>query len=155
MLPTLINIAGAPWPVLPEGVHCADFTSVADVFATNHWRRELFSGLVEASRNLAHAGCLRLYLDGSYVTGKPKPNDYDACWDPTGVDNNLLDPVLLDFSNLRAAQKVKFKGEFFPSSLRVKNTGSTFIEFFQIERFTGFKKGIVLIEITNDPVIQQ
>jgi hypothetical protein len=32
-----------------------------------------------------------------------------------GVTVRLLDPVLVDFSNLRAAQKAKYFGEFFPA----------------------------------------
>jgi hypothetical protein len=44
------------------------------------------------------------------------PNDFDACWAMAGVDFDLLDrldPVLLDWSNRRAAQKAKFGDELF------------------------------------------
>jgi hypothetical protein len=41
---------------------------------------------------------------------KSKPNDYDGCWDPEGVDFRLVDPVLLDLSNGRAAQHAKYRG---------------------------------------------
>ena len=101
------------------------------------------------------AGCGCLYLDGSYVTAKPLPGDYDACWEPAGVEEGLLDPVFLDFDDERAAQKAKYQGEFFPSSALVGGVGSTFLEFFQLERFSGLKKGIVQIELVGDPMSQK
>ena len=48
-----------------------------------------------------------MYLDGSFVTAKEFPSDFDGCWDPDGVDGAKLDPVLLVYDNLRAAQKAK------------------------------------------------
>jgi len=41
------------------------------------------------------------------VTVKRRPGDFDVCWDATEVNLKLLDPVLLDFSDARAAQKSK------------------------------------------------
>ena len=41
---------------------------------------------------------------------KAIPNDYDACWEETGVDPVILDPG-------RAAQKAKYMGELFPASV--------------------------------------
>lgn len=154
MLPNLIQLPGAPWRVLPQGMHVMDFRSVSAGFVTNERRRIQFDGLLRAARNLRGAGCGRLYLDGSYVTAKPWPGDYDACWDPTGVVEELLDPVLLDFDDERAAQKAKYQGEFFPSSILVREVGSTFLDFFQLDRFTGLKKGIVQIELVGDAMIE-
>lgn len=99
------------------------------------------------------AGCPTVYLDGSYVTGKPKPGDFDACWDPTGVDPGKLDPVFLQFANGRAEQKVAFKGEFFPSSMMCVDVGRAFVDFFQLDRFTGKQKGIVSISLSADPIL--
>ncbi len=114
MIPSLVHIQGSPWPVLPPGIYPAGLAEVATSFATNPWRRELFDGLAEALRRLRHAGCPTVFLDGSYVTGKPKPGDFDACWDPLGVDPGKLDPLFLQFANGRSAQKAAFKGEFSP-----------------------------------------
>jgi hypothetical protein len=134
-------------------VHQASLDEVEAAFATNFWRRELFGGLVGASKRLRRAGCLTILLDGSYVTGKPRPGDFDACWDPSGVDGRKLDPVFLEFRNGRAAQKAAFMGEFFPSSMICTDVGRTFVDFFQIDRFTGKKKGIVSIPLSTDPVL--
>ncbi len=154
MIPPLIDVPDAPWRVLPEGEHAADLEAIAVAFAINARRRQLFEGLVQASRDLCSAGCQRLYVDGSYVTGKPIPADYDACWDPTGVDSHSLHPVFLDFSDDRSAQKARYGGEFFPSSARADLVGNTFLEFFQLERYSGGRKGIVFVDLATDPMIQ-
>ena len=75
-----------------------------------------------ALENLKSAGCRTVYLDGSFVTIKVIPNDYDACWDEDGVDPVLLDPVLLIFDAGRVAQKAKYMGELFPASV-IANVG--------------------------------
>ena len=153
MIPALVHLPGSPWPALPPGVHQASLGEVATAFATNPWRRSLFDGLVDASGRLQRAGCPTVYLDGSFVSGKPKPGDFDACWDPMGVDQTKLDPVFLQFANGRAAQKMAFKGEFFPSSMLCADVGRTFVEFFQHDRFTGKQKGIVSIPLSADPLL--
>ena len=152
MIPELVEIKNAPWEVLPCGIHKATLAEVKKFFGTNPHRRELFEGLVRALIALHIAGCRTVYLDGSYVTGKPKPNDYDACWDPAGIDPKKLDPVFFDFDNLRANQKQIFFGEFFPS---IANgvPGQPILEFFQRERYTGAAKGILLIDLTSDPLL--
>ena len=63
------------------------------------------AGLRAALENLRDAGCQTAYTNGSFVTDKEHPNDYDACWEEGGVDPNLLDPVLLNFDLGRATQK--------------------------------------------------
>ena len=35
------------------------------------------------------AGVEVLYLNGSFVTAKPDPGDYDACWDMADPDVNF------------------------------------------------------------------
>jgi hypothetical protein len=153
MIPSLVPLLGSPWAVLPPGAHCASLQEVAVEFAGNSWRRDLFAGLVRASRKLRVAGCALVYLDGSFVTSKPKPRDFDACWDPQGVDPAKLDRVFLEFANSRAAQKAAFKGELFPSSMVCSDVGRTFIEFFQLDRFTGKQKGIIAIPLSADPLL--
>ena len=82
---------------LPPGVHDAGWPEVVSCFSGNRHRARLMSGLSAASRNLAAAGCRALLLDGSFVTAKPVPGDYDGAWETEGVDPGRLDPVLLDF----------------------------------------------------------
>lgn len=47
-------------------------------------------GLLAACRNLAEAGCGLLLLDGSFVSAKAPPGDYDAAWETEGVDPDRL-----------------------------------------------------------------
>jgi len=84
---------------LPEGEHVATWDDVVERFGWNPRRRQLLDGLGEAIDLLAAAGCRRLWLNGSFVTAKDEPGDFDACWDTTGVDLDRLDPVLLDLTN--------------------------------------------------------
>lgn len=145
MIPDLINI-GAAWKVLPSGVHNATFIDIKRCFATNERRESLYEGLLRGCQALKSAGCIAVYLDGSYVTEKPTPGDFDVCWDPKGVDPNKLDPVFLDFDDRRRNQKQKYGGEFFPSS--EKADGSlTFVDFFRTDRDTGKEKGIICIRL--------
>ena len=153
MIPELVSIAGIPWQVLPPGIHTASLDDVKSRYAINPRRRVLFEGVVDAAGRLRSAGCARIYLDGSYVTSKPLPGDFDACWDPSGVDQERLDPVFNDHSNLRAAQKAEFKGEFFPTSMTCADIGRSFLEFFQTHGATRKEKGILAIHIAQDPLL--
>jgi Family of unknown function (DUF6932) len=153
MIPTLIAVPGSPWNVLPPGIHQATLMEVEQTFTYNPHRRELFTGLLSAAAHLYSVGCRRVLLDGSYVSGKPVPADYDACWDPGGVDFAKLDPVFDDFDDGRANQKARFGGEFFPSTVIELDSGAVFAEFFQIDRFTGKKKGILSITLATDEAV--
>ncbi len=104
-------------------------------------------GIRAAIENLKNAGCLTVYVDGSFVTAKEVPNDFDACWDETGVDPLALDPVLLIFDPGRATQKAKYLGELFPASAIADGDGFSFLEFFQTDKDTGRPKGIVTIDL--------
>ncbi len=92
---------------------------------------------------LAAAGCRQVWLDGSFVTSKDEPADFDACWDLEDVDLDRLDPVLLNLSAGRRAQKARCGGEFFPNVVEA-GSGLVFADFFQNDRDTG-RKGIVVI----------
>lgn len=128
---------------LPEGVYWASWKEFEERFGFNPHRRKLLKGLQTAIVSLRKAGCRAVFIDGSFVTKKERPNDFDVCWSVEDVDPNLLDPVLLDFSNGRAAQKAKYGGELFPAELIEAGSGKPFLEFFQIDRVTGQPKGIV------------
>jgi hypothetical protein len=145
MIPESIDI-GASWKVLPPGFHSATIDEIRDRFATNDKRMILYLGLIQACIDLQTAGCEEIYLDGSYVTDKPFPGDFDVCWDPTHVDPKKLDPIFRDFSNQRKSQKEKYGGEFFPSSIKADGV-RPFLDFFQIDKETGLEKGIVRIRL--------
>lgn len=129
---------------LPPGVHDATWNEVKTRFGGSSRRKHLLRGLEQVLRQLGAAGCASVLLDGSFVTAKAEPNDYDGAWETKGVDPNLLDQVLLDFSNARTAMKKKHGGEMFPAGSPAA-PGKTFREFFQQDR-EGRPKGIVRID---------
>jgi hypothetical protein len=130
---------------LPPGVHEADWKEFEDRFGYTDHRRRLLNGLRRALASLRRAGCTRVYVDGSFITTKHTPADFDACWDEAGVDPDVLEPVLLMFDYSRAAQKAVYGGEFFPWSAPADGR-SPFREFFQTTRL-GKRKGVVLIDL--------
>lgn len=132
---------------LPPGIHHAGLKEIVTRFGWNERRRTLLAGLRLALESLAAAGCKKAYLDGSFVTDKESPGDFDACWEPDGVVAALLDPVLLSFDDGRLAQKTKFHGELFPSSWDAQRGGPPFVDFFQTDRATGELKGVISIEL--------
>lgn len=132
---------------LPPGVHFASWSEIVARFGGSAWRRTLLAGLEGALVSLKIAGCSVVYVDGSFVTAKQMPGDFDACWDELGVDPDVLDPVLLDFTNKRAAQKSKFRGEMFPASSFADPHGNSFLKFFQTDKATGDPKGIIAIDL--------
>lgn len=135
--------------LLPQGVHPATLEEVRERFGGNERRLQLLRGLNEALHLLKSAGCRRIYINGSFVTAKERPNDIDVCWDINGVDADALDPVFFDFDNGRAAQKARFGVEFFPAQVPEGLTGRTFLEFFQTDKQTGEPKGIVVLELDD------
>lgn len=134
---------------LPDGEYEIDWQELVETFGWNTRRRQLLDGLAEAIELLGAAGCRRLWLNGSFVTAKEEPADFDACWDPDGVDLEALDPIFLDFAEGRAAQKSRFGGELLPNVTEA-GSGLSFSEFFRNERDTG-RKGIVVLTIGGQP----
>lgn len=145
MIPPYSVITG----YLPSGVHPAQWVEVAPRFSQNSHRDHLTTGLYAALKNLAGAGCRTILLDGSFVSEKALPKDYDGAWEPHGVDPSKLDPVLLNFSNGRAAMKAKYGGELFPASFPA-SPGVLYREFFLKDR-NGVPKGIVEIDLGSLP----
>jgi len=134
---------------LPPGVHPAAWSEIEARFGFNARRHRLLEGFRVACEVLRTAGCRLVYLDGSFVTRKEHPGDFDACWDTQDVDDEKLDPVFWDFSQGRAAQKRRFHGEFFPAQLPEGATGKAFVNFFRTNRISGEAKGIVMIRLSR------
>ena len=131
---------------LPPGIHEAGWEEFAERFGGTRWRRHLLAGLRAALEVLQAAGCQRVYVNGSFVTAKAEPADFDACWEAGDVDPARLDAVLLDFSDHRRSQKDKFGGEMFLAHGPADSAGHRFVDFFQGDR-DGQPKGIVAINL--------
>jgi hypothetical protein len=139
-----------PDGLLPPGIHICSWAELDKAFGASLYRMSILLGLLEAARLLAKAGCRTLYVDGSFVTAKTFPGDFDACWEVAGVDASFVDPVFFDFANKRAAQKARFKGEVFLATHRAA-AGFTFLQFFQRDKATGQPKGIVALDLRSLP----
>jgi hypothetical protein len=138
---------------LPPGEHTATWIEVDSRFGYTPWRKKLLGGLCEALLLLQQAGCRRFYLDGSFVTSKESPNDFDGCWDSDGLLADAdLDPIFWDdwaFADGRRAQKDRFHGEIFIANSVADPYGNLFKDFFQRDR-NGIDKGIIVIDLTKE-----
>lgn len=133
---------------LPPGVHFCEWEEFVDRFGTTDLRLRLMRGLQMAMQQLKAAGCRTIYINGSFVTSKSDPGDFDACWDWEDVDINYLRreaPKLLNFYD-RAGQKSKYKGEIFRADQPVGDYGLISLEFFQRDRNLN-AKGIIAIDL--------
>lgn len=83
---------------LPAGIHRATWDEFCKRFGRSRHRNKLLGGLAAALNTLTAAGCRTVYINGSFVTRKQMPNDYDLCGSIDRVVAERLDPVLLDFS---------------------------------------------------------
>jgi hypothetical protein len=135
---------------LPPGIHYATWKEIVTRYAASVRRRELLNGLLDALRSLKGAGCTTAYLDGSLVTSKDHPGDFDACWESGDVVLNRLDPELLIFSDGRAAQKERYGGELYPAEWPADADGTTYLDFFQRDRLKQ-QKGIIALDLTGLP----
>jgi hypothetical protein len=136
---------------LSAGIHDATWNELETRYGTTAHRRQLLDGLRRALESLRDAGCRRVYVNGSFVTVKDQPGDFDACWEAANVDPRLLDPTLLDFSERRRAQKTKFGGELFPAEVPADPAGTRFLDYFQQDKTTGARKGIVALDLKDLP----
>ncbi len=144
---------------LPPGIHEAPWAEVVARFGHTSHRLTLLSGPKAGLDALRAAGCRRAYLDGSFVTAKETrfgapPGDFDACWETAGVDFPALAlaaPDLFDFRPGRPGQKARFGGEFFPAEVPADAAGAQFLDYFQRDKRTGEPKGIVAIDLGEQP----
>lgn len=95
---------------------------------------------------LREFGCWRLFLDGSFVTAKETPGDYDGCWEVEGVDLTRLlraAPLLWDDRPGRPHQKAQFGGDLFPVRMAGQPQDRRILDDFQRDKLTGEPKGIL------------
>ncbi len=131
---------------LPPGIYVVSLTNIEKQFALNTERKKLFNGLKKALGNLKAAGVKKIWIDGSSITSKEKPNDIDGCWEYNqSTDVNKLDPVFLDMYPPREAMKKKYGVDFLISGAHLSDTGKTVEKFFQEDR-DGNEKGILVVE---------
>ena len=133
---------------LPQGIHETTWKHFCKRFGHTAHRSSLIKGLAAALKDLSAAGCRRVYINGSFVTAKEVPGDYDLCWSIDGVIPEKLNQVLLDFSPIgRDIMKKKYKGDLFPAEIPEGTSGKLFLTFFQTDKITGEPKGIIALDM--------
>jgi len=133
---------------LPEGIRFVSMENLIKRFGYNSKRAWLIDELKLLIASLEKADCPLIYIDGSFVTSKRIPDDYDLCWSLVDVVEEQIDPILLDFTPAgRARMEQKYRGDIFPAEIPEGVTGKLFVDFFQTDKNTGKGKGIIAIRI--------
>jgi hypothetical protein len=132
---------------LPPGIHDATWEEICERYGYTPGRLKLLEGLEVALDDLRRAGCRTVFLDGSFVSAKEEPKDFDACWDAAGVNADDLHPALLGLKFPRAAMKRRYQGDVLIAHSVSEPFGPAMLEFFQKDRDTGEPKGIIRIAL--------
>lgn len=132
---------------LPPGIHYCFWDEFKERFGYTDKRIQMISGMETIIVELQAAGCRTFYINGSFVTDKLAPNDFDCCWDRDDVNIEYLRekaPLIIKYYD-SAAQKAKYGGEIYPSDQPVDDSLES-IELFQRDRRKR-KKGIIAIDL--------
>ena len=133
---------------LPPGIHTTTWEEFKNRYGINHKRKLQLRGLEKAIKEFEKAGCTKVYVDGSFVTNKKNPGDFDALYDLEEVNDEIIDFRLLDATPTgREKQKKYYEGEFFPAYIKAHPDGTIYLDYFQRDKKTNEPKGIVKIEL--------
>lgn len=137
-----------PEGFLPPGIHTTTWDKFEEKYSSSMKRRTQLKGMKKALAEFKKAGCSRIYVDGSFVTGKKNPGDFDALYELDELLPDFIDQILIDASSEgRKQQKKYYEGEFFPASEKADPYGNKFLDFFQKDKKTKKPKGIISIEL--------
>jgi hypothetical protein len=123
---------------LPPGIWEMSWTAFWERYGYNSRRANLLSGLMFALKLLDRSGCQTIYIGGSFVTNKERPNDVDGCFDGMGINISLLDPIFQDIDEQQARFGCELRMDFM----------SAFQGFLQKDR-DGNPIGIVAIDLSS------
>lgn len=134
---------------LPQGEHAANWSDVIARFAWNTHRQHLVSGLCRLARALRDERCRLFLLDGSFVTRKEFPGDFDACCDYTGMSAIALKRLRL--MTTKEIMKAEYFGEVYAYARPVPSDDRyTFREFFSRDG-DDVPKGLVRLNLASVP----
>lgn len=138
---------------LAPGIYSLSWSEISNELGWNVYRKTLIDGLKNGLIALKNCGCKMAYIDGSFVSQKARPGDFDVCYEESGMDFAKLkkdyEPLTI-FANMRELQKTIYKGEFFRANdLADLLTGVNFRTFFQQIKysFPVEYKGIISINL--------
>jgi hypothetical protein len=134
---------------LPPGLHSTDLAEIGGRLTWTTTRRGVFSNLSSWVAHMRAAGCEMVFVDGSFVSTKPDPGDFDACYDPRGVDPTRLAPCLLFQSQADIpAAKQLFGGDIRIDYALPPTSILRYVEYFQRDsRVPGLRKGLLKLDL--------
>lgn len=132
---------------LPEGIHNADWNEFEERFKFSFRRRKILKSILLFSKMIKKAGAKNIYVDGSFVTSKMHPSDWDGCFCSCEIDFSAVDPLLLDINKNRDKIQKIYMCDIFPDNCLEGNSGMLFLDFFQQKKGSFTKKGIVLLNL--------
>ena len=139
--------------LLPAGIYETDFDELRGKMGWSRKRLALLDGLEQALKLLAESGVKRVYLDGSFVTDKDRPNDIDGCYDLTaGAAAEVLTrmaPIFPPTPENRKRARELYGADFFPAAATELGSGQPFLQFFQKDR-EGRERGVLMLEISDE-----
>lgn len=131
-----------PWGSLESGIHTATWAEVKIVFGQSKARAMLLEKAYVGLCVLRDAGCKEVFLDGSFVSAKPDPNDLDTLWLIEGVDPAKLPEAFIhpEVAQNRQWLKQQYGLDCFPVP-----AFEFLMSTFTIDR-NGLERGLILIE---------
>jgi hypothetical protein len=123
---------------LPPGIWAMSWSEFCDRYGYNSRRINLLSGLMSALKLLIRSGCDEVYIGGSFITSKERPNDIDGCFDGVGIDVSLLDSAFDDLDKQQTLFGCELRLDFM----------SAFQGFLQSDR-NGQPIGIVALDLNS------
>jgi hypothetical protein len=131
-------------------VHEATFQELRGRLGWGRRRAELLDGLERALRIMESCGVARVYVDGGFVTDKPRPKDIDVCYDAReDADLVAMFPIYPTNRYTRAITIAEYGAEFFPSDMVEGASGKPFLDFFQTDK-AGRPRGVIRIELGGE-----
>lgn len=113
--------------LLPPGTHETNLAEVREKMGWSRGRRRLIDGLQKALELMADCGVHRVYLDGSFVTDKNRPQDIDGCYDPdegaTIESLESMSPIFPPSMQNRVKAREAFGVDFFPAAATELGSG--------------------------------
>ncbi len=123
---------------LPPGIWAMSWEDFWERYGYNPRRINLLSGLKFALQLLIQANCQTVYIGGSFITDKERPNDIDGCFDGMSINSSALDLVFQDLHEQHARFGCELRVDFM----------SAFQGFLQKNR-NGETIGIIEIDLRN------
>lgn len=135
---------------LPPGIHDASLADIEMRFAQSEHRRGLYDQLRAWCAHMKAAGCQTVYIDGSFISAKEMPGDYDACWEGRGVDLDRIEgSLLMEHDTSLDDIKRTFGGDIRPARMSPPGTLRAYLDFFQKDR-NGVAKGLVRVDLKGE-----